>query len=287
VTALAQAQPAQAEAHPFIKFVGGKRQLLPSLIRHVPAKFGTYHEPFVGGGALFFQLQPKRAILSDLNRRLVRTYRGVCNSVEDVIALLKTYPYDRDFYYRMREQNADAMQNHELAAWFIYLNKACFNGLYRVNRSGKFNVAFGRYTNPTICDELNLRACSAALQSAQILHSGFESVLERAEPGDFVYCDPPYVPVSSTSSFVSYTAEGFTTGDVTLPGIGAVDDQRRLRDVALALKRKGVHVLLSNSASPAVRELYRDGFEIEEVGARRAVNCKAESRGEVKELLIW
>lgn len=275
-------------AHPFVKYAGGKTQLLPKLMRHVPEKFGTYHEPFVGGGALFFAMQPACAVLSDANRRLIRTYRGICNSVDDVIELLKTYPHDRDFYYAMREKDVDAMQNHEVAAWFIYMNKTCFNGLYRVNKRGKFNVAFGDYANPTICDEDNLRACSAALQSASIQHGGFEAVLERADRGDFVYMDPPYVPISATSSFTSYTADGFAVDDGScLPLVGVGDDQRRLRDVALTLKSKGVHVLLSNSSAPYVYELYRDGFEIEEVGARRSVNCKAESRGEVKEVLIW
>jgi DNA adenine methylase len=264
------------EAHPFIKWVGGKRQLLPAILPHVPKSFGTYHEPFLGGGALFFAMQPKRAILSDGNARLVRTYWGVCNSVNDVIQLLKTYPYDRDFYYRMREQNADSLQNHELAAWFIYLNKTGFNGLYRVNRSGGFNVPFGRYTNPTICDEPNLRACSYALQSASIVHSDFGCVLDRAVRGDFVYFDPPYVPLTATSSFTSYTSDGFEMAD-----------QRRLRDVALVLKRRGVSVLLSNSSAPAVFELYRDGFTIETVDARRCVNSKASARGAIKEVLIW
>jgi len=232
VSDLAKEQSTQSEARPFLKWVGGKRQLVPELMRHVPAKFGTYHEPFVGGGALFFALLPDDATISDLNKRLVRTYRGVCNSVDDVIELLKSCPYDREFYYRTRELDADALQNHELAAWFIYLNKTGFNGLYRVNKSGGFNVPFGRHTNPTICDEPNLRACSAALQRARTLNTGFEAVLERANPGDFVYFDPPYVPLSATSSFTSYTSDGFTAAD-----------QLRLRDVALRLKHKDVHVL--------------------------------------------
>lgn len=260
---------------PFLKWVGGKRQILPALAEHIPACYGTYHEPFVGAGALFFAADPARAVLGDINRRLIRTWRGVRDDVERVIALLREYPHDRGFFLRMRERDIDAAPDHELAAWMIYLNKTAYNGLYRVNRRNIFNVPFGRYTNPTLCDATNLRACSHALRNVEIVEEDFASVLTRAKTGDFVYCDPPYVPLSATSSFTSYSAEGF-----------GVEDQIRLRDVARDLKERGVHVLLSNSCAGFVREIYGSGFVVEEVFAARAVNCKAANRGKIVELMI-
>jgi DNA adenine methylase len=244
------------------------------LLPHVPRSFGTYHEPFVGGGALFFAVRPARAVLSDNNARLVRTWRGVRDRVEDLIRLLKTYPHDKKFFLEMRERDIDAASDVEVAAWFIYLNRTAFNGLYRVNSKNKYNVPFGRYVNPTICDEPTLRACSRALRGASIEHEDFEAVLARAKAGDFVYFDPPYVPLSATSDFTSYTAEGFSA-----------EDQRRLRDVARTLKERGVHVLLSNSSAEFVRDLY-EGFHVEEVAATRYVNCQADGRGPVVELVI-
>lgn len=260
---------------PFIKWVGGKRQILHELVARVPKTFGTYHEPFVGGGALFFAVRPDRAVLSDNNLRLVRTWRGVRDHVDKLISLLKKYPHDKDFFLEMRERDIDAGSDVDVAAWFIYLNKTAFNGLYRVNSKNRFNVPFGRYVNPNYCDEPTLRACAAALRGAQIEHEDFGSVLERAEPGDFVYFDPPYVPLSDTAYFTSYTAEGF-----------GPDDQKRLRDVARELKKKDVHVLLSNSGADFVRRLYGKGFRIEQVLASRQVNCKAEGRGQIVELVI-
>jgi DNA adenine methylase len=259
---------------PFVKWVGGKRQILRDLIARVPPELGTYHEPFVGGGALFFAVRPPRAVLSDNNLRLVRTWRGVQKHVEDVIRLLKTYPHDKDFFLALREKDIDAGSDVDVAAWFIYLNKTAYNGLYRVNSKNRFNVPFGRYVNPTLCDEDNLRSCASALRGATIEHEDFAAVLDRAEPGDFVYFDPPYVPLSDTSYFTSYTAEGF-----------GPEDQTRLRDVARTLKKRGVRVLLSNSGAEFVRRLYK-GFKIEEIHASRQVNCKAEGRGPIVELVI-
>lgn len=267
----------QQVARPFIKWVGGKRQLLAEILSRVPRRFGTFHEPFVGGGAVFFALKPKHAYLSDNNERLIRAYRGVRDDVERVIDLLKSYPHDKDFYLRFRALPIDAAPTDaEVAAWFIYLNRTGYNGLYRVNLSNGFNVPFGRYVNPKVCDPALLRACAAALRSADIFREDFSVVLERARPGDLVYFDPPYVPLSATSSFTSYTAGGF-----------GLDQQRRLRDVALALKRADVFVLLSNSASPLVRELYGDDFTIAEVQASRMVNSKASGRGKLIEFLMW
>jgi len=262
-------------ARPFLKWAGGKRQLLADLRSHVPRSHGRYFEPFVGGGALFFAHRRTDAVLADVNARLIRTYKGVRDDVESVIRLLKKYPHDPKFFYRFREADIDSRSDVDVAAWFIYLNKTAFNGLYRVNRSNRFNVPFGRYENPTICDEGNLRACSAALAGVDLVVEDFEAVVTNAKKGDFVYFDPPYVPLSATSSFTSYTSHGF-----------GVTEQMRLRDTARTLKKRGVHVLLSNSSAPLVRDLYEDGFHVMEVSATRLVNSKAAARGAIPELLI-
>ncbi len=264
-----------AEARPFLKWAGGKRQLLPALAARAPSRYGAYWEPFLGGGALFFALRPERAVLGDRNERLIRTYKGVRDDVGGVVELLSTYPYDSDFFYEFRAKDIDAGSDAEVAAWFIYLNRAGYNGLYRVNRRNRFNVPFGRYVNPTLCDTPNLLACSRALSGTELSVADFDAVASRAAAGDFVYFDPPYVPLSTTSSFTSYTSDGF-----------GAKDQERLRDLALSLKRRGVHVLLSNSSAPLVRQLYREGFEADEVAATRAVNSRAGGRGKITELVI-
>jgi DNA adenine methylase len=262
---------------PFVKWAGGKRQLLPQLRSRVPEHHGRYFEPFVGGGALFFELRPAAATLTDVNERLIRTYLGVRDDVEHVIALLRSYEreHEQAFFYRLRDMDIDAETNAQVAAWFIYLNKVGFNGLYRVNRQNRFNVPFGRHKNPTICDEATLRACSAALAGATIEKADFEAAVASAAPGDLVYFDPPYVPLSVTSSFTSYTSSGFDSRA-----------QIRLRNLALDLKRRGVHVLLSNSSAESVRELYKEEFTIAEVSATRLVNSKATGRGAITELVI-
>lgn len=264
-------------AKPFVKWVGGKRQILEHLNKRRPAAFGRYYEAFVGGGALFWHLQPASAVLNDDNYRLVRTYQAIQNDVDGVIERLRTYVYAKDFYYEMRARDIDAeVEDAEVAAWLIYLNQTGFNGLYRVNRSNGFNVPFGRHKNPNICDEPTLRACHHALKDVAIRHGDFGDAVAEAEAGDFVYFDPPYVPLSDTAYFTSYHQNAF-----------GPEQQARLRDVALDLKRRGVHVLLSNSSAPLVRELYNDGFSIAEVSARRYVNSDGGKRGAVTELLMW
>jgi len=276
----------EATGRPFIKWAGGKRQLLTQLSRYVPERFNRYIEPFVGGGAVFFELASRlpvpsgdvalpRALLADVNERLVRTYCGVRDSVDEVIARLREYRHDEGCYYQVRETPIDAGSDADVAAWFIYLNKIGFNGLYRVNRKNRFNVPFGRHKNPTICDEVTLRACSRALRGVDVRVADFEVTAAQAKPGDLVYFDPPYVPLSMTSSFTSYTSVGFDT-----------QCQIRLRDLALRLKQQGVHVLLSNSSAGLVRELYQADFEIIEVSATRLVNSKATRRGAITELVI-
>jgi DNA adenine methylase len=271
----ARAKSIEGSTRPFVKWAGGKRQLLRELLKHVPPSYGRYFEPFLGGGALFFALRPAVAILADVNERLIRTYTGVRDDVDRVVELLRTYPHEEKLFYRMRKIEIDLRSNAEVAAWFLYLNKTGFNGLYRVNRKNRFNVPFGRYENPKICDARTLRACSAALSKAVLAVEDFERIARRAKRGDFVYFDPPYAALSQTSSFTSYTSSGF-----------GIDEQTRLRDVARALKKRGVHLLLSNSSAPSIRALYSKGFEVLEVSATRRVNSKASGRGAVTELII-
>jgi DNA adenine methylase len=268
-------RPAElGRAKPFVKWVGGKRQLLAEIHRHVPETYGAYHEPFVGGGAVFFSLSPPGEVfLSDSNERLVRCYKGIKKDAKAVIAELKTFRRGRDFFEEMRRRDIDRASDVEVAAWFIFLNKTGFNGLYRVNRNNRFNVPFGDGTHRQLFDEKNLLACQRALTSATIECQDFRQAARRALPGDFVYFDPPYIPLSPTSSFTSYTARGFTDAD-----------QCALRDLALDLKSRGVHVLVSNS-SPAAK-LYGRPFSTTRVLATRQVNRNADGRGKIAELLI-
>lgn len=267
-------------AAPFLKWVGGKRQILPEIRKHVPAIFGKYHEPFVGGGAVFFDLwnhgriRKHSAVLGDSNTLLMEAYRGVRDSVEDVIGLLGEKKYSKEEYYATREKVPTTPT--EIAAWFIYLNKTCFNGLYRVNRSGGFNVPMGKYTNPKICDAEALRACSTALtDTLGIICLPFTETMAAAQRNDFIYCDPPYAPVKA-ESFVQYAKDGFGQAE-----------HIALRDAALMSAVRGVYVLLSNSDTPFVRELYPERmFHLYEVSARRSVNSDGEGRGKVGELLI-
>lgn len=268
-------------ARPFIKWAGGKTALLSELLKRVPPNYGTYHEPFLGGGALFFALQPKRAILCDVNARLIRTYAAVKYNVDNLVTMLKSYKeqHSEDFYYATRFNMHTPIELFSLAlvgAQFIYLNKTSFNGLWRENRAGKFNVPCGKYKNPAILDEENLRACSQALQAAEGLGTGdFRQTSIEPQPGDLWYADPPYVSVSDTSNFTGYSSGGFT-----------MKDQTDLRDLALSLKRRGVHVMLSNSGSPVVEKLYAKDFKIEAVKCRRNINSKGDKRGEITEYII-
>ena len=262
-------------AKPFLKWVGGKRQLLGAILPLVPRRFGTYHEPFVGGGALYFHLAPARAVLSDGNERLIRAYRGVRNHAGELIELLSGYPHEREFFEEMRTRAIDVRSDVEVAAWMIYLNRTAYNGLYRVNSKNVFNAPFGDYAKPRICNPNVIRECARVLAAADLRCEDFAAVGDRAKKGDFVYFDPPYVPLSASSSFTSYTRGGF-----------GEEQQTALRDLALALKRRGVHVVLSNSGAPFVRKLYAKGFSMSEVQAARSVNATASGRGKITELLI-
>lgn len=243
---------------------------------------GTYFEPFVGGGAVFFILDSEdafdRAVIGDCNAELMTAYATLSDPtwVEEVITLLQTYPYEVEFYEEMRKQSPSGLSNVEQTARFIYLNRTGFNGLYRVNRKGTFNVPFGRYTNPTICDDANLRQVSRALRQDRVtcLCLDFEKQVESAQAGDVVYFDPPYVPLSPTASFTEYQPGGF-----------GLKEQERLAKCFRRLADKGVRLLLSNSDTAIVHELYA-GFQIDKVSAKRNINSKGDRRGPVSEVLV-
>lgn len=265
---------------PFLKWAGGKTQLADALLERMPIVFNAYHEPFVGSGALFFRLyreqKIRHAVLSDLNAELIDTYIAVRDSVLEVIGFLSEFPYNREFYYSIREKDPWQMHLPERAARMIYLNKTGYNGLYRVNRQGKFNVPFGRHKSPKYLDKENLLAVSRALQDTEILCVPFETVLGRATPGDWVYFDPPYVPISQTANFTSYHANGFV-----------LSDQEHLRDVCIELSKNRGYITLSNSDTEAIRSLYDSPyFSIDEVLANRAINSNGAKRGKITELVI-
>ncbi len=266
----------RAKARPIIKWAGGKSQLLPAMSGLFPPreKIKRYFEPFLGGAAVFFYLQHPKSFLSDSNAALVELYQVVQRNVEELIQALKVHRNEREYFYEVRAQAPKDLSPIQRAARLIYLNKTCFNGLYRVNSKGQFNVPFGRYKNPTICDEDGLRSASLVLQPARITHQNFESILAQAQPADLVYFDPPYHPLNKTSSFTSYTSDKF-----------GEPEQRRLAEVFAELAARGCYVMLSNSDTPLIRELYRD-FMIHEIQAGRAINSKAEGRGKITELLV-
>jgi len=265
---------------PFLKWAGGKAQIGDELLKRIPNQFNNYHEPFIGGGALFFRLyresKIQHAFITDLNEELIDAYIAIRDQVEDVIKLLATYPHAEDFFYQLRSADPWKMDLPARAARMIYLNKTGYNGLYRVNRQGKFNVPFGRYKNPDYCDVVNLRSVSKALQSVEVACAPFENVLEKTKAGDFVYFDPPYVPLSKTANFTAYHANGFTA-----------EDQIRLRDVCVELSTENVFMMLSNSATDAVRALYTPpGFTLDEILANRAINSNGNGRGKLAELIV-
>lgn len=266
-------------ARPFLKWVGGKTQLLDQMEPLLPPTFRRYFEPFAGGGALFFDLRSKQRIteaasLRDVNAELVDCYVAVRDQVDAVIRALRDHKYESEHYYEVRAQKPADLSLPKRAARTIFLNKTGYNGLYRVNRSGQFNVPFGRFTKPLFCDVENLRACSQALRGVSIEAGDFTSVLKEAKKGDFVYFDPPYVPLSPTSDFTAYVPGGFGEAE-----------QRKLAEVFSKLAARGVHVMLSNSDTPFVRELYAD-FRIDTVYAARSVNSNAARRGKLPEVVV-
>ncbi|MFZ5889981.1 MAG: DNA adenine methylase [Myxococcota bacterium] len=264
---------------PVLKWAGGKRQLLPQILERLPAKIDTYYEPFVGGGAVFFALAHegrfKRAVLTDQNQDLIAVYRAIKTQLKPLIDALRYHDskHCEDYYYLVRDEQQPTLLV-ERAARLIYLNKTGFNGLYRVNRSGKFNVPFGRYDKPRILDEPRLRAAHRALASVDIKVADFEVTCKRAKPGDAVYLDPPYLPVSATANFSDYHAEPF-----------GISEHERLAKVFADLSKRGVHALLSNSNTSDTQRLF-GGHRLEVVKARRSINSDKSRRGPVGEILV-
>ena len=303
-------EPQAPHARPFLKWAGGKRQLLPELRRFYPRTFGTYFEPFLGSGAVFFdlaasgRLDDRPAILTDTNPDVVGCYLAVRDAVEQVIAHLERLADGHasggaHHYYEVREARFNPWRQQlfaardaseppyppELAAMLIYLNRTGYNGLFRLNRQGAFNVPAGRYANPKICDPDALRAVAAALgrPGVSVRHASFDASAIAAQADDFLYFDPPYAPLSATARFTAYTADGFDAGA-----------QQRLQQVMFDLARRGCRVLLSNSTAPVIHRLYgranadarRAGLRAVKVPARRAINSRASRRGAVHEYLI-
>jgi len=270
---------------PFIKWVGGKRQLLKQfkLMNLYPPKDfnpikAKYFEPFVGGGAVFFDLLPQKAVLSDLNDELVITYNVIKGDVEKLIKSLKKHKHNKDYFLKIRAKDTKKLSDIERASRFIYLNKTCFNGMYRVNKSGKFNVPFGSQSNPLICDEKNLLKVRDALKNVKIVEQDYKQVLKEAKKGDFVYFDPPYYPLNRTSSFTGYTADSFLE-----------KEQEELRDTYLELHKKGCFVMLSNSNTEFINKLYSGldkKIKVCKVDASRMINSDATKRGKIKEVLV-
>jgi DNA adenine methylase len=263
-------------ARPVLKWAGGKTKLVESICALLPKKIETYFEPFAGGAAVFFALAKegrfRKAVLSDSNPELVNVYQALQSDVDGVISALRRKRYDEESYYRVREQNPS--KSIQQAARTIYLNKTGFNGLYRVNRSGLFNVPFGRYTNPTICDEPNLRLVAECLRGVELKVDDFKNVCKFAKMGDAVYLDPPYLPVSATAYFTSYDRHPFL-----------LKEHKQLAKVFSDLAKKKVVAVLSNSDTPETRELYQE-WSIAFLQVPRSINSRTSNRGPVSELLV-
>lgn len=269
------AQAKEESPRPPVKWAGGKSQLIPRFEQLFPKReYTLYVEPFVGGGAVFFHLLPPRAVLIDSNDELINFYLVVRDNLEALLQDLRRHENTAEYYYRIRALEPGQLTPVERASRFLYLNKTGYNGLWRVNSRGQHNVPFGRYKNPKIVDEPNFRLVSGALKRAEIICDDFSRVLDCADRGAFVYLDPPYHPLSETANFTSYT-----------PGAFGEDDQRRLAEVFRELDRRGCLVMLSNSDTPFIRELYKN-YDIQVVYAKRAINCRADKRGPISELVI-
>lgn len=272
------------KAKPFLKWVGGKGQLLEQFEALLPKKYNAYFEPFIGGGAVFFSIKPKKAHINDINETLVNTYLHIKNDVDKLIQSLKKLEKEfiskdndsrKEFYYSLREKyNSLPASDFKKSLYFLFFNKTAFNGVYRENSKGGFNVPMGSYKNPKIVDEQNLRAVAEALSNTKITSGSFYDAVKNAKAGDFVYFDPPYHPLSETSSFTSYSKDSFSK-----------DDQIKLRDLFVELDKKGVYVMLSNSSAPFIQEIYSEYTQIP-VFANRMINSKADKRGKILEVVI-
>lgn len=266
------------KSKPFIKWAGGKQKLIENLINLMPLEYDNYFEPFVGGGALFFRVKPNSAYLLDYNDELINLYQVVKNNTHQLIEDLRKHKNNKEYYYKIRNldrnKNYSKLSKIEKASRFIYLNKTCYNGLYRVNSKGEFNVPFGNYKNPKIVDEETLMACAKTLKNANLICGDFEIIKNYVKENDFVYFDPPYMPINSTSSFTNYTNNGFDK-----------EEQKRLKRFFDYLTDKNVYCMLSNSYTDFIINLYH-AYRIHIVKAPRAINCKSEGRGKIKEVVI-
>jgi DNA adenine methylase len=272
-------------ARPFLKWVGGKSKLMPQLLPLVPKAFNNYYEPFLGGGAFYFALpNVKKAFLNDINKHLVAAFEHIRDDLDVVInelMMLQNAYYDltdeaQKEYFLERRAEYNRLQDSSIrkTALLIFLNKTCFNGMYRENSKGEFNVPFGNHRTPPILDEKNLRSVSLKLRDAEFTSGSYDEVVKFAKKGDFIYFDPPYFPLTPTASFTSYHASGF-----------AKSDQEKLRDTFAELDKRGCYVMLSNSATDAIREFYKK-YRIVNVQAARAINSVGSKRGKVTELVI-
>jgi DNA adenine methylase len=267
-------------AKPFLKWAGGKRQLVKDLIQYMPKKYTTYYEPFLGGGAFLLELQPQKAVVNDTNSELINCYSVVKNALNELIEELKQYKNDEDYYYEVRqwdrEKDYTLRTSIEKAARIIFLNKTCYNGLFRVNSQGQFNVPYGRYKKPNILDETVLKAVSLYLNKAdiKILNKDFAEAVKTANKNDFIYFDPPYDPVSNTASFTGYDMNGFDR-----------NQQKRLKEVVDDLTNRGCQVMLSNSYTDFILDLYQE-YKCVKVAAKRAINSNASKRGKVDEVIV-
>ncbi len=263
---------------PVLKWAGGKSRSLPRILEVLPQEIDTYYEPFAGGAAVFFALAAakrfKRAVLGDRNAELLSVYQGLKKDVDAVIQVLEGYRHDHDHYYKIRALDPKDLELHERTARIIYLNKTGYNGLYRVNSKGQFNVPFGRYKDPRFLDPEALRAAAAALKNVKLVLGDFEAVCGDAKQGDAVYFDPPYDPVSKTSNFTAYHHDAF-----------GQDDHKRLAKKFKALDRKKVTVVLSNSYTDFTKSLFQS-WTVSEISVSRPINSKASARGNVRELLV-
>lgn len=264
----------------FIKWAGGKKQLIFQFKRFFPEEIKRYLEPFVGGGAIAFYIiknyKPKEVIISDINKELMNAYKVIKNNPKELIKLLKKYKkeHNKEEYYRIRGENSSLLSNVSRAARFIYLNKTCFNGLYRVNSKGQFNVPMGSYKNPSIVMEKELREISKLLKKVKLKVMSFERVSKIAKRGDFIYLDPPYYPLKKGKSFTTYTKDNFLE-----------KEQEQLAEIFKKLDKKGCKVMLSNSDTKFIKNLYRD-YKISFVKARRMINCEGSGRGKIKEIVV-
>ncbi|MDD4111127.1 MAG: DNA adenine methylase [Clostridia bacterium] len=278
------------DAKPFIKWVGGKGKLVPELEKYFPKKFNRYFEPFVGGGALFYEVIKKNNIvfssINDINKKLIITYKQIQQDPKKIISLLKNIENEykklsleeqKEYFYKIRKKyNEESLDNITIAVYLIFLNKTCFNGMYRENSKGGYNIPFGDQKNPTICDEKNILAVSKCLKNTEINNLSFEEAVEKCKKGDFIYFDPPYYPISATSSFTSYSKNSF-----------GPREQEKLRDVFIKLAKKGCFVMLSNSNTDFIREIYKEYKDyFKYIYATRSINSNGNKRGKILEIAI-